>query len=99
VAATQTLGRYVRTVATFVSTDLITPADPSTIIWRILHPESGVACYSFAGGSITRSGTGAYYKDITPDVYGDWAYNALGTGGVQAVDEWHFEVKHSRFVL
>jgi hypothetical protein len=93
------IGDLVRLRATFVSTDLVTPADPSTIIFRILSPATSVACYSFVGGSITRATIGAYYKDITPDVYGDWAYNALGTGGVQAVSEWSFQVRHSRFVL
>jgi hypothetical protein len=95
------IGDLVRLRATFVSTDMVTPADPSTIVFRTLSPASGVACYGFgsANASITRATVGAYYKDITPDVYGDWAYNALGTGGVQAVSEWSFQVRHSRFVL
>jgi hypothetical protein len=93
------IGDLVRLRATFVSTDMVTPADPSTIVFRILSPATTVACYAFGTGSITRATVGAYYKDITPDVYGDWAYNVLGTGGVQAVSEWSFQVRHSRFVL
>jgi hypothetical protein len=94
------VGDMIRLRATFVSTDLITPADPSTMIFRIQSPATAVACYAFgvAAASVARAGVGAYYKDITPDVYGQWVYNALATGGVQAVDEWTFTVKHSAFI-
>lgn len=92
------IGDLVRLRATFVSTDLTTVADPSVILFRIQSPATFLACYSFGTGSITRSGVGAYYKEITPDVYGDWTYSVVGTGGVQAVEEWTFSVKHSRFV-
>lgn len=97
---TYDIGDLVRLRATFVSTDLITPADPSTIIFRTLSPAAGVACFSFvvAAASITRAGVGAYYKDITPNVVGQWAYNALATGGVQAVEESTFNVQRSAFI-
>jgi len=94
------VGDLLRLRATFVSTDLITPADPSTIIFRVQSPATAVACYAFGvpAASVTRAGVGAYYKDITPDVYGQWAYNALATGGVQAAEEWQFTVRHSTFL-
>lgn len=94
------VGDLVRLRATFVSTDLVTPADPSTMIFRVLAPNSGVACYAFGvgGASITRAGVGAYYKDITPNAVGNWSYNALATGGVQAVEENTFQVKYSAFL-
>lgn len=97
---TYDIGDLVRLRATFVSTDLVTLADPSTIIFRTLSPAAGVACYSFsaAGASITRAGVGAYYKDITPNAQGQWAYTALATGGVQAVEEATFYVRHSAFI-
>lgn len=94
------VGDLLRLRATFVSTDLTTLADPSTILFRILPPgATAVACYSFGTGSITRAGVGAYYKEITPDVYGVWTYNVLATGGVQAVEEWQFNVKHSALII
>lgn len=93
------VGDLLRLRATFVSTDLVTPADPSTIIFRVLSPATTVACYAYgAGASVTRAATGAYYKDITPDVYGVWAYGALATGGIQAAEEWTFTIKHSAFI-
>lgn len=91
-------GDLVRLRATFVSTDLVTPADPSTMIFRVLSPLTGIACYAYGTGSITRAGVGAYYKDITPNAEGEWAYNALATGGVQAVEETTFLVKYSSFL-
>lgn len=105
-AATQ--GRYdigdlVRLRATFVSTDLTTAADPSTVTFLTQSGAGSVATYQFTGGagggSITRAGAGAYYKDITVDVYGPWSYRAIGTGGVQAAEEWQFTVDQSKFTL
>jgi len=100
------LGRYdigdlVRLRATYVSTDLVTAADPSVITFLVMSGAGTVASYQFAGGggSITRAGVGAYYKDITVDVYGDWTYRSIGTGGVQAAEEWQFSVDHSKFAL
>lgn len=97
---TYNIGDLVRLRATFVSTDLVTPADPSTMIFRILSPAAGVACYSFGAGgaSIARAGVGAYFKDITPNARGQWAYNALATGGVQAAEESTFNVQYSAFI-
>lgn len=97
---TYDIGDLVRLRATFVSTDLTTTADPSTILFRVLAPGAAVACYAFGvgGASITRAGVGAYYKDITPNAIGQWAYNALATGGVQAVEENTFNVKYSAFI-
>jgi hypothetical protein len=102
------LGRYdigdlVRLRATYVSTDLVTPADPSTITFLTLSGAGTVASYQFTGGagggSITRVAAGAYYKDVTVDVYGTWTYRAIGTGGVQAAEEWQFSVDQSKFSL
>jgi len=101
------LGRYdigdaVRLRATYVTTDLTTLADPSTITFLVMSGAGTVASYQSAGGaggSITRAGVGAYYKDITVDAYGEWTYRSVGTGGVQAAEEWHFTVDQSKFSL
>jgi hypothetical protein len=105
VAASQ--GRYdvgdlVRLRATYVSTDLITPADPSTVTFLVMSGAGTVASYQSVagvGGSITRQAVGAFYKDITVDAYGNWSYRTIGTGGVQAAEEWQFTVDHSTFNL
>jgi hypothetical protein len=100
-ATTIDIGDIVRLRATFVSTDYTTTADPSTVFFNVLYPDNSVGCWSFntAGGSVVRAATGAYFKDLTASVYGIHPFKALGTGGVQAVDESYFEVRHSRFVL
>lgn len=86
--------------ATFVSTDLITPADPSTVLFFVKNAQGSVSTYQYAqaGASVTRAATGAYYKDITVDQTGTWFYRAQGTGGVQAADEWGLIVDRS-FIL
>lgn len=102
------LGRYdigdlVRLRATYVSTDLVTAADPSVVTFLIQNAATAVSSYQFVGGagggSIARSAAGAYFKDITVDVYGLWTYRAIGTGGVQAAEESQFTVDQSKFSL
>lgn len=89
-----------RQTATFVSTDLVTPADPSTVLFLVKNPLGTVSTYSYgaAGASIVRDGVGAYRRDQTLDVVGSWFYRSQGTGGVQAADEWSLLVDAS-FVL
>lgn len=86
-----------RQTATFVSTDLTTAADPSTILFLVKNPLGTVSTYSYgaAGASIVRTGVGAYLRDQTLDVAGSWFYRAQGTGGVQAADEWSLLVDQS----
>lgn len=86
--------------ATFLSTDAVTPADPSTMMFLVKSPLGSVATYAFgaAGASVTRAGVGAYFKDITVDSVGSWHYRAHGTGGVQANEEWTLVVDRS-FIL
>lgn len=103
-AASRSLGHYyagniIRMVATFVSTDYVTPADPSSVTFRLIYPDNSVTTYAYGVSSVARAGTGAYYADVTGSIYGDHYYEARGTGGVQAVDEWHFAIRHSHFVL
>ena len=95
------IGDLIRLRASYVSTDLVTAADPSVITFLVMSGAGTVASYQFAGGggSITRAGVGAYYKDITIDSYGPWTYRTVGTGGVQAAEEWQFVVDQSKFSL
>lgn len=95
------VGDLVRMRATVVSTDGITPADASTVSWLVMSAGS-VGTYQSvggAGGSIGRAGVGAYFKDVTVDVYGDWVYRVIATGGAQTAEEWQFTVDHSKFSL
>jgi hypothetical protein len=93
-----TLGQLVRCQATFVSTDGVTPADPSTVMLFVRNGLGSVASYLYgaAGASIIRNGAGAYVRDVTVDTDGEWAYHFRGTGGVQAAEEWGFTGRKSR---
>ena len=106
-ATPQAVSRYdihdlVRFIATFVSTDGVTPADPSTVTFLMKDASSIVGSYQFTGGagggSITRVGVGAYAKDLTLSVTGSTFYRWEGTGGVQAAEEWSAFVMPS-FIL
>jgi hypothetical protein len=97
-------GDLIRMVATFVSTDNVTPADPSTIFLFVKDASGIVGTYQYgaAGASIIRVGVGAYARDhsipFSNAAAGSWHYTYLGTGGVQAVSAWSFLVNRS-FVL
>jgi hypothetical protein len=47
--------------------------------------------------TITKSGTGEYYVDVTPTTEGIWDYRWVGTGTVQAAGEGAFNVPNSEF--
>lgn len=86
--------------ATYTSTDGVTPADPSTVMFLVKNPLGTVATYNFAaaGASVIRAGAGAYTKQVVGDVVGSWFYRVHGTGGVHANEEYSFIVDRS-FVL
>jgi hypothetical protein len=87
----------VRLTATVVSTDLSTLADPSSITFYVRSPAGSVATYPYgvAAASVIRDGVGRYWKEVTGDMDGRWAYFSRATGGVQANEEWYFDVRRS----
>jgi hypothetical protein len=58
--------------------------DPSTVTLRVYKPDGTVDTYTYAGGTITRSGTGIYSKSVTADQRGVWLFRYEGTGDCQA---------------
>lgn len=95
------LFNLVRITATVVSTDGITPADPSSITFYTRNADGSVASYPYlaAGASVIRVATGAYWREITVDRDQDWSYFVRATGGVQANEQWQFNVEKSIFNL
>lgn len=100
-------GDMARLVATFVSTDLITPADPSSITFYISDPwtdpgSPSVPTYTFAAGSVIRVGVGAYAVDFqipfVASAAGVWDYLARASGGVQTAQPWAFKVATSQVI-
>ncbi len=94
-------GDMVTLRATFVSTDLVTPADPSHVYFELRDPWGALASfpYGVAAASVVRVGVGAYVHDHqTPraaSAAGDWFYAGVGTGLLQAAEEWTFRVASS----
>jgi hypothetical protein len=93
------IGDFVHTVASFVGTDGVTPATPSTVMFLLMNPSGIVATYQFgvAGASILQVGSAAYARDFTLTQAGSWFYRWEGTGMVQAADEWSVIAARSRF--
>lgn len=56
------------------------PTDPTTITLTITDPTGAENSYTHAGGTVTKSATGVYTKDITCNVAGTWTYEWVGTG-------------------
>lgn len=54
--------------------------DPSTISLTVVDPQQTSTTYTYSGGTITRTGTGVYTKDIACDLAGIWTYAWVGTG-------------------
>lgn len=76
-------------------------ADPTTVTLKVKNPAGTVTTYTYAGGTVTKDGTGAYHKDFTipssGDSVGGWEYRYEGTGAVTAAVENVFDVRESSF--
>lgn len=57
-----------------------TPTDPTTITLTLTTPAGVATSYTFAGGTVTKDGTGVYHKDVTCDQAGEWTFQWVGTG-------------------
>ena len=68
-------------------------ADPTTVTLKVLPPGGTVLTYTYALAEVTKSGTGAYYKDIPVTTAGTWYYRWLGTGAVVSAGEEYFHVR------
>ena len=88
-------GDAVRLKGTFTVSSVNT--DPTTIILKVKDSDGTISTYTYAGGTITRSATGIYYKDVTVSNDGLWYYRFEGTGAVIAAGEGSFEVRRSEF--
>lgn len=102
VIAVYDLHDLVQLRATFLGTDGLTPADPSTVTFLVRDASGAVSSYQYVGGagggSIARAGVGAYFRDVAALTVGSYYYRYEGTGGVIAADEWGFLVAAS-FIL
>lgn len=94
------LNDLVRLAATYVSTDLVTPVNPSYVSFLARAPGGSVATYvvGVPGASVANPTTGLFYRDITASEAGIWRYRAVATGLIQANDEWRFKVQKSEIL-
>ena len=93
------VGALVRISAAFTDTNGAA-ADPTavTLLVKLRYVIGATeTTYTYAGGTVTKSGTGAYYVDFTPTTEGIWDYRWVGTGAIQAADENAFNVPDSEF--
>lgn len=68
-----------------------TPTDPTAVTLTVKKPDGTKTTYNYPA-DITKTGTGAYKKDITIDQVGNWNYKWKGTGTVVAASELYFTV-------
>lgn len=61
--------------------------DPTTVTLIVKDPSGTSDTYTYALSQVTKSGTGAYYKDVTLDEAGPWHYHWYGTGACGAADQ------------
>jgi hypothetical protein len=59
---------------------LTVPTDPTTVTLVVTDPLDVSTTYTYAAAQITRTGTGAYSKDIACTLDGIWHYTWTGTG-------------------
>ena len=65
--------------------------DPTTLTLVTVSPTQTYATYTYGAAEIDTSGTGLYYKVLTPDESGVWLYSWSSTGP-QIVQEGSFNI-------
>lgn len=88
------VGEILRGTRTFTKFDG-TPGDPATVALSIKKPGTATVTYTYALAEITRTGVGAFYKDITLDLAGKWLWKWAATGDPQVVAQGAFIVLDS----
>ena len=88
------VGDSVRVIGTFTNAGG-TLADPTDVTLILRPGTAGTEAYTLAQGSITRAGTGSYYRDLLPipGTPGFWVYRWEATGAVIAAAESTFFVR------
>lgn len=79
------VGQQVRLTVTFTVSAAAT--DPTTVTLKVKDPAGTITTYTYAGSTITKSGTGVYYKDLALSSSGTWYYGFTGTGTCAAASE------------
>jgi len=68
-----------------------TATDPTTVTLVVTDPTGTATTYTYAGGTITKTSTGVYTKNVTASTAGIWSYTWTGTGAAD-VENGVFEV-------
>lgn len=68
---------------TFAVADVAT--DPTTVVLVVTDPTGTATTYQYALAEITKTGTGAYSKDVACTAAGVWQYVWIGTGAASDV--------------
>lgn len=71
--------------------------DPTAVLVRTKDPSGNITVYTLALGTVTKTGVGLYYRDISIDESGDWFYRWEGTGAVETADEAQIIAEQSEF--
>lgn len=92
---TYDIGDQVRVTATL--TDLAgTATDPTAVTLTVRKPDGTSTSYTYGAGTVTKSATGVYYKDVDVDQAGEWNYRWTGTGALVVAEEGQFYVRARR---
>ena len=70
-----------------------TATDPTAISLAVTDPAGTATTYTYAGGTITKTSTGLYTKNITASTAGLWSYTWTGTGTAADVENGSFTVE------
>jgi hypothetical protein len=90
---TYTAGSLVRVTASFFNALTQSNADPSTVTLKVSTNRGTTSTYIYGQSAVGRDGVGLYHFDIdTTNLPGNWNYEWIGTGAIQAIDSAWFVV-------
>ena len=73
-------------------------ADPTTVTLIVKAPDGTSTSYTYAAAQVLKDSTGKYYYELSPDQSGDWYFEWVGTGAVQAAEPGQFIVRDRKAI-
>lgn len=75
-----------------------TATDPTAVSLKVIAPDGTQTTYVYGtDAEVVKDSTGNYHADLSVSAAGDWHYQWIGTGAVQAAQGGQFVVQPTAF--
>jgi hypothetical protein len=91
------VGDEVRLSVAFTNAATAAAVDPGAVALSVRAPDGTTTTYTHAAAEVTKTATGAYYRDVPLTAAGSWYWRWVGSGSNAAAAEGSISVRRSNF--